>query len=174
MNDIIDFLDNYEASKPKKQRKQPYRKPKSVKELELMAFVAKCDKYPNTDPKLLAPFHFRDDTANGLTACIVKYLELKKCFAGRVNTQGTYNKKLGKYIYSGAKKGMADISAVINGKHISIEVKVGKDKPRPEQLKVKEQVEQAGGVYIFVSSFDNFLSQVAEYENNIDLQNIKT
>ena len=91
-----------------------------------------------------------------------------------LNTQGTYNKKLGKYIYSGAKRGMADISAVINGKHISIEVKVGKDKPRPEQLKVKEQVEQAGGVYIFVSSFDNFLSQIAEYENNIDLQNIKT
>ena len=63
---------------------------------------------------------------------------------------------------------MADLTAVISGKHVSIEVKAGKDKPRPDQLKVQAQIESAGGTYIFIHSFDDFLEQMQNknLENN--------
>jgi predicted transcriptional regulator len=55
---------------------------------------------------------------------------------------------------------MADITAVVNGRHVSIEVKTGRDKPRLEQMKVKRQIEHTGGIYIFAHSFDEFLEQI--------------
>lgn len=144
----------------KKQRtpKIRYNKPESVRQLEQECFAAKQKKHP-TVPYLVRPTH-RDDTANGLTKCITAWLELHGHFAGRVNTTGTYSAKLGKYIHSGSRRGMADITAIINGQHVSIEVKIGRDTMRPEQLRVKEQVEQAGGVYVIARSFDSFLEQI--------------
>jgi hypothetical protein len=59
---------------------------------------------------------------------------------------------------------MADITAVVNGRHVSIEVKTGRDKPQPEQMKMKSQIEHAGGMYIFVHSFDEFLEQIQRLE----------
>jgi len=158
MNEIQEFLQQYEASKPKRQRKIPYRKPESVKELERLHFERKKAKRP--DLPCYVKTLFRDDNANGLTKCIVAWLELNGCFAGRVNTTGTYNRRLGKYIHSGSRRGMADITAVINGKHVSIEIKHGRDKMRPEQMRVKQEIEQSGGYYIVASSFDNFLKQI--------------
>jgi len=165
MNEIQDFLEQYRQSQPKRQRKEPYRKPESVKELERLHFERKKAKRPDL------PCHvktlFRDDSANGLTKCIVAWLELHGYFAGRVNTTGTYSRRLGKYIYSGSRKGMSDITGVIDGRHVSIEVKFGRDRMRPEQLRVKREIEQAGGYYIVASTFDNFLEQI----KNITISN---
>ena len=161
MNELIDFLDKYEENKTKKQRKPSYWKPESIKLLENELLQKKKAKYPN-NPYPVKDI-LRDDTANELTKCVCKWLELNGYFSARINTTGTYSAKLGKWIHSGSKRGMADITAVINGKHISIEIKTGNDKPRPEQLKVKQEVEAAGGVYIFVRSFDDFLIQINEY-----------
>lgn len=139
-------------------RKQSYKKPQNVKQLEedYKRFYYASRVIPDN---LQTDFKFRDDTANGLTKCICNWLSMCGYFGGRVNTTGTYNKKLGKYIKSGATLGMADITAIKNGKHVSIEVKTGRDKPRKEQLKRKEEIERAGGFYIFVNSFDNFINQ---------------
>jgi len=160
MNTITELIDKYEQSKKKKQRKAPYRKPESIKLLENDLMAKKKAKHP--DNPYPVKTIFRDDSATGLTKCICKWLEMHGHFSARINTTGTYNQKLGKWIHSGSKKGMADITAVINGKHISIEIKAGRDVPRPEQLKVKQEVEAAGGVYIFVRSFDDFLTQINE------------
>jgi len=162
MNDIIQLLDKYDASKAKKQRKKPYRKPESVKqfEAEYKTFYYQ-DKNMPIDWQVKP--NFRDDTSNGLTKCICSWLKMKNHFSARINTTGTYNAKLKRFVYSGSTKGMADITAVINGKHISIEVKIGKDKPRAEQLKIQQQIEQAGGKYVFVRSFEDFLEQINEF-----------
>ena len=144
--------------KKKRVQGKCYIKPASVKELEKLHFECKKQKHP--DVPYILQTKFRDDTANGLTKCITSWLELNGYFSARINTTGTYNSKLGKWIYSGSKKGMADITAILKGKHISVEIKSGKDKPRPEQLKVKQEVEAAGGVYIFVRNFDDFLTQI--------------
>jgi len=160
MNPIADFLNELDRQRGKKVRKAPYKKPQSIKKLETDVFEAKKLKRPN-NLAVLKPI-LRDDTANGLTNCICQWLKYNGHFAARVNTTGNYSKKLGRYIYGGSTCGMVDISSAINGKSVQIEVKVGKDKPRPEQLKVAEQVRTAGGFYIFVKSFDDFLLQINE------------
>jgi len=142
----------------KKQPKSRYIKPESVKVLERMHFDAKKALHPEVP--YLVKSTFRDDTSNGLTKCITSWLKIHGHFAGRVNTTGTYNAKLGKYVHSGSRKGMADITAVVNGKHVSIEIKTGRDKMRAEQWKVKQEIEQAGGAYIVTNSFDDFLTQI--------------
>ena len=156
-NDLHEFLESQYQLRAKRKPKAHYKKPASVKELEQLYFDTKCLKRP--DNPYPVKTKFRDDTANGLTQCVTSWLQLHGYFAGRVNTTGTYNKKLGRFIHSGSRKGMADVTAVINGRHVSIEIKIGRDRLRPEQLKVKNEVEQAGGCYIVAASFDNFLEQ---------------
>ena len=158
MNELQDFLQEQYKLRSKRKPKPRYVKPASVKELERLHFERKRLNRPDL------PCHvktiFRDDSANGLTRCITAWLQLNGHFAGRTNTQGTYNQKLGRYIHSGSKRGMADVTSVINGRHISIEIKIGRDRLRPEQLKVKQEIESAGGFYLIVRSFDDFLEQI--------------
>ena len=142
----------------KKQPKARYIKPESVTELERLHFEQKRLRHPEVP--FLEKTKFRDDTTGELTRCILAWLRINGHFGARVNTTGIYNEKLGKYIRSGSRKGMADITSVINGKHVSIEIKTGRDRMRTDQLKVKNEVEKTGGIYIIVSSFDNFLEQI--------------
>ena len=155
--DVKNFFEYLRQPKQKPQRKPLYRKPETVRQLEAAVFAK--EKAIKPDNPAIYKTSFRDDTANGLTACVVAWLKYHGYFAGRVNTTGTYSHKLGRYIHSGSRKGMADVTAVINGRHVSIEIKIGRDRLRPEQLKVKNEVEQAGGCYIVAASFDNFLEQ---------------
>jgi hypothetical protein len=62
----------------------------------------------------------------------------------------------GKFIPSATRKGTADISATIKGRSVMIEIKVGKDKPRPEQLAEQQRERQAGGIYEFVHTPEEF------------------
>ena len=158
MKEIQDFLESQYKLRAKRKPKAAYRKPESVKLLEQLHFERKRLKHPDNPYPVKAKF--RDDSANGLTKCITAWMELNGYFAARINTTGTYSQKLGKYIHSGSRKGMADVTAVVNGRHVSIEVKYGKDRLRPEQIKVRNEVEAAGGVYIVASTFDNFLEQI--------------
>ena len=149
----LDFI-NTESRKSKVR----YQKPESLKELERIYFEMKKVRHPN-NPAVIKT-NFRDDTANELTRCIIAWLKINGHFGARVNTMGTYNQKLGKYIRSGSRKGMADITGIISGRHVSIEVKKGRDKMRPEQIKVKAEVEASGGAYIVTTGFDDFLNQI--------------
>ncbi|MDR3705336.1 MAG: hypothetical protein P4L28_05455 [Paludibacteraceae bacterium] len=154
MNDIKQLLETYPKRKTPKAK---YNKPNSIK-----LFEREYDNwyYKGKDVPYKVKSSFRDDKANELTKLIVAYCKVHGYFAARVNSTGTYSAKLGKYIHSGARAGMADVTAVINGKHVSIEIKAGHDRPRPEQLKVQNEVEAAGGRYLFVHSFDDFLSKL--------------
>jgi len=155
------MLEDLNIKIEKKTQKKRYIKPDSVKELERIHFERKKENH-STVP-FLVETKFRDDSANGLTKTIIAWLKLNGHFGARINTTGTYNAKLGKYIHSGSRRAMADISAVVNGRHVSIEVKHGRDRMRTEQLKVKSEVEASGGVYIVASTFDNFLEQIKKY-----------
>ena len=161
---IKDFLPQV----PERKRKKTvaYRKPQEIKDFEIqhMNWKYKGKEHIFT-PAMRVKTNFRDDKANELTKLIVAWLKVNGHFAGRVNTQGNYNAKLGRFIKSGSKKGMADVTAVINGRHVSIEIKIGKDKPREEQLQVQKEITDAGGVYIFVNSFSDFLTQIKLCQN---------
>jgi hypothetical protein len=93
--------------------------------------------------------------ANGLTKYITNFLFWKGHRATRVNVQGRIVK--GKWIPSSTRKGTADISATIRGRSVMIEIKVGSDRARPEQLQEQERERKAGGIFEFIRTAEEFL-----------------
>ncbi len=141
---------------PKKPSKLLYRKSSAILELERLANIEDRALHPSVDSKYLAPRKYRDDTANKLTACIVKYISLCGGFASRVNNTGTYRQKLGRFTPSQSKKGLPDILATYRGQSLFIEVKVGRDTQSEHQRRVEQAQEQAGGLYYLARDFEKF------------------
>ena len=111
---------------------------------------------------------YTDQTANGLTKAITDYINFKGGLANRINTQG--QPRIEKIALAGGKqmdklsftpsmtnKGTADIHAIVKGRHISIEIKVGKDKMSDHQLKEQERVTRAGGLYFIARDMPSFI-----------------
>lgn len=94
------------------------------------------------------------EMANGLTNFICNYIKWEGYRATRINVAGRQIK--GKWIPSSTRKGTADISATLRGKSLMLEIKVGRDKPRPEQLEEQERERKAGGIYEFISTPEQF------------------
>jgi len=143
----------------KERKKDTYRKPDSVKLLEQML----ADDYHAKHPTLPIVYDkMRDDTANGLTKCIVNYLKLKGHYVTRINSQGTYSHKLGRYIPSTARKGLADIEALINGRLYAIEVKIGRDVQSQHQKDVELDIIKSGGSYFIARDFTSFVQYIEQ------------
>ena len=152
-------------------RKKPYRKSSAVKELEALANAAARKKFPEIPQDWLAPRKFRDDSANGLTKCIIDFLRFKGCQAERINNTGrlidnqkTFTDVVGrkrsighkKWIKGTGTKGTADISATIAGRSVKIEVKFGRDRQSKAHKDYQQQIEQAGGIYVIAQTFKEF------------------
>ena len=108
-----------------------------------------------------------DNTANGLTRAVVDFLTMSGHQAERINTMGRIIQKGVKstYIPTTGTKGSADISATIKGRSVKIEIKIGKDKQSIHQIAYQEAIERAGGIYVVVKSFDQFM----EWYKNLNL-----
>lgn len=108
--------------------------------------LAKYPTVPTDEIKSLAKTKaIKDSTANGLTAAVVLLIELLGGFATRQSSTGMMRN--GKYTYSNTKKGIADVGGVLNGKPLSIEIKIGKDRQSPAQKERQKEIEAAGGYY---------------------------
>jgi len=104
------------------------------------------------------------ETANRITANIMRVVNMyPKGNAARVNTVGIWDAAKGVYRRGNSTKGVADIVACINGRHVELEVKAGKDKPSLEQLQRQQEIRRAGGVYEFICSTDAFTSFFNEF-----------
>lgn len=138
---------------------------------------ALSDKLHGNVPEHCRPVKkFSDNSANNLTKAIIAYSKLKDWFAERQSSEGRYRKgkeftdvmgkkrEIGAVWLPGQGKGKADIKAVIKGRSIEIEVKHGNDRMRPEQLEYKAKIERAGGVYLVVKTWDDFIFQIKNYE----------
>lgn len=114
---------------------------------------------------------YTDNSANALTKSIIAWIELNGYQAERINNTGRYvdNKKTvknimgqsitigsGQYIPGTGTKGTADISAIIKGKSIKIEVKYGKDRQSKAQKEYQATIERSGGVYFIAKDFESF------------------
>lgn len=154
-----------------KVKKNPYRKSKAVKILEGLANDAARQKYPMIEPEWLAPRKYRDDSANGLTKCILDFLKFHGSQAERINNTGrmldkrkTFTDVVGNrrqigtstWIPGTGTKGTADISATIAGRSVKIEVKILADRQSPAQQEYQKAVEKAGGIYVIARSFEQF------------------
>jgi hypothetical protein len=139
-------------------------------------------KYHNVPDHGLKPIKYEDKTANGLTKCILDFLNISGHFAERINTMGRMvdsrkqvtdvigrTKTIGtaKYIPTTGTKGSADISATINGKSVKIEVKIGKDRQSQDQIYYQKRTEQAGGIYLIAKDFQGFYDWYLDFIKTI-------
>jgi len=114
---------------------------------------------------------YTDKTANGLTRCVIDYIRLSGGQAERINSTGQYRDNsqtfvdvvgrtrtigTGQWLPTSGEKGTADVSAVIHGLAVKIEIKIGKDRQSADQKAYQARIEAAGGVYLIVRSFAEF------------------
>jgi hypothetical protein len=136
-----------------------------------MIHKAECEKYPMIRPELLRCNSIKASKANDLTKAVIKYIQLMGGQAERISVTGRRidqrrvvtdcmggQREIGavKWIKSSMQKGSADISAVIHGRSVKIEIKVGRDRQSGAQKIYQDQVERAGGTYLIVGTFDEF------------------
>jgi hypothetical protein len=137
--------------------------------------------YPNIPEHAMNPVKYEDRTSNGLTKCILDFLNLSGHFAERINTMGRMidtrkqvtdiigrTKTIGtaKYIPTTGTKGSSDISATINGKSVKIEVKIGSDRQSKYQIEYQERTERSGGIYLIARDFESFYN---DYKKIIEM-----
>jgi len=160
------------SAKHQKTTKRNYRKSPEVKALEALSFARDVARHPTIDPRFLAPTKYRDDNANALTKCVIDFLNLSGHMAERINCTGRYMDRsqtfedvtgkvrtigTGQWIPTSGMKGTADISATINGRSVKIEIKIN-DKQSEVQREYQRRIEAAGGVYLIVRSFGEFMA----------------
>ena len=104
-------------------------------------------------------------SANDLQNFIVDHATWMGCHANRINTTG---RKVGdKWITGTTKKGTSDLALIIQGRSIHLEVKFGKDTPREDQLKQQIKVRQAGGVYEFIRTVEEYFAVFDRYYSKV-------
>lgn len=132
-----------------------------LKEMKLAADTA---KYPSIPDYAIVTRKYNDGNANGLTRCILDFIKLKGGYSVRVNTQGQM--RGGKWTKGTTTPGTPDISAIVNGKAISVEIKVGRDTLSEAQIKQAELIQAAGGLYYVARDFEGFYKWFGENFKN--------
>ena len=154
-----------------------------LKELKLNASIS---EHANVPRYAIALPKYTDTTANGLTKCIIDYLQLSDHQAERINTMGRpidnrkqvtdvlgRTKTIGSMTWgkSTATKGSADISATIQGRSVKIEVKIGKDRQSEDQKVYQTNIEKSGGQYWIVKNFDDFIKKYDQFLESLKSNN---
>jgi hypothetical protein len=114
---------------------------------------------------------------------VIAYITYKGGQAERISSQGqyregakiqvgtgeiAYHKQLpGKWTPGQSTKGTADISSTIRGRSVKIEIKYGKDVQSQVQKEYQASIERAGGVYIIVRTFDEFVVWYSNFTQGI-------
>ena len=140
-----------------------YTKSGAVKELEILCDAYRKQRNPEAKKK-----YYSDKTAPELEKCIINYTFLNGHFAEKIQSMGrTIFKDQPIYVRNSNTTGQADLSLIVKGKAVKVEVKCRWTKDRYQneaQKRYQKNVERAGGVYViirdfaqFKSWFDNFL-----------------
>lgn len=129
---------------------------KALTHLCQLANQRKANSSPNFPAKYIPHSQYSDKDANGLTRCIVDYLNLLGHFSTRLASMGTYRADLQKFVHSQQKAGLLDVFGVVEGRAIFVEVKVGKDRLSDVQKQTITQLKQAGAWVYVADTFQGF------------------
>lgn len=147
------------------------KKTEAIKDLEKLAMDEARAKFTTIPSEWLAPRTFKVNSANSLTKAVIAYVRLTGGQAERISNTGRminntktfkdvvgYSRQIGstKWIKGSGTRGTADISAIIAGKPIKIEIKWNKDRQSEQQKNYQSTVENAGGIYLIVRTFEEF------------------
>lgn len=106
---------------------------------------------------------YSDTTANGLTRCIEDFTNNLPGGVGeatRINNTGVPRQMPDgsiRWSTSNTRKGLADVRGTYKGRSLNVEVKIGRDRQSPAQIKEMQRIRNAGGIYWVVKSFPDFL-----------------
>jgi hypothetical protein len=155
---------------------------KPLDRLKQLKQQSMLEAYPNVPKYALSTPKYEDKTANGLTKCIIEFLQLSNHQAERINTMGRpidnrkqvtdvigRTKTIGSMTWgkSTATKGSADISATIQGRSVKIEVKIGADRQSQDQKIYQENIEKSGGQYWIAKNFDDFIKKYDDFLDSL-------
>jgi hypothetical protein len=107
---------------------------------------------------------------NGITKLIVDYIHYiypKSSTFQRISSEGKWRKGIG-YIPS-ENKGLSDAEGMVNGRFLSLELKVGKDRQQESQKKRQIKVENDGGIY-YLCKWIDFETFQTEIQNLIPIE----
>ncbi len=146
-----------------KAKNRPYFKSNEVKEAENLFFEYRKSKDENAVKK-----YYSDKTAAGLEKLIINYAFLKGYHAEKVTSMGRQILVDGKpvFVRNNNTTGQADLSLIINGKAVKIEVKcrfTGDYRQNPAQKRYQKRVERAGGLYLIIRDFAQFKNFIDSY-----------
>ena len=132
-----------------------YMKSEAVKRLEVM-----CDEYRKRRNQTAPKKYYSDKTAPELEKCIINYTHLKGHFAEKIQSMGrTIFKDQPIYVRNSNTTGQADLSLIVYGKAIKVEVKcrwTGDRYQNEAQKRYQRSVERAGGIYVIIRDFTQF------------------
>jgi hypothetical protein len=96
---------------------------------------------------------------------ICDWMTLHRIFWRRSNTGAAVHTYKGKTrMIRFGQKGMADLFAVIRGRHIAIEVKRPGESPTADQEQFGKELEAAGGVYIVADCIEQLIHDIEEVQ----------
>ena len=109
---------------------------------------------------------FTEKGANELTRSIEAFIRYTGNYADRINNTGIYDPKTKKFRRSNTRRGIADVLATKRIEHqgrfsvmtAAIERKYGNDKLSEYQLRIKDDIERAGGIYLVARTWDQFIN----------------
>jgi hypothetical protein len=161
-------MDKYQASAPQQLGQSEVSAIEALRQLHLNA---SRQNFPSVPEHARTAPSYSDKTANSLTKCIISFINLTGGQAERISNTGRYVDNRKKYtdvlgntrtigsvqwIKGTGENGTADISAIINGRSVKIEVKVGRDRQSTEQKQYQQRIEKAGGIYVIAKDFQSF------------------
>ena len=157
--------------------------------LTQLALTALKERYPSFPDHAIPIPKYSDITANGLTKCVIDFLNYSGHQAERISSMGRMidkrkdsidvmgNKRVigsMQYIKGTSTNGTADISSIINGKSVKIEIKIGADRQSKAQKDYQIATEKAGGIYLITKTFDEFMTQYTGLSAEVKLRIVAT
>lgn len=151
---------------------------KAIEHLRALKLADTRAKYPSVPDIALPKIEYNERTSNGLTKCILDFVNLSGYLAERTGTEGrvidnrnTYTDVIGRQKTIGSVKriktsglvGSSDLKLYINGKIVAIEIKIGRDRQSQAQKEYQERMEKAGGIYLIIKDFETFFSWFQEF-----------
>ena len=152
----------------------------AISELKQLKFSDSLLKYPEIPESWIPRPRYSDKTANGLTRMLLDWIRLNGGQAERISPEGRildqrrqFTDSIGRVrVFGGVRRipssmqvGTADISATVNGRSIKLEIKVGHDKQSAAQRRYQKQIEAAGGIYLIVRNFEDFVRFFNKFAN---------
>jgi len=125
------------------------------------------------------------NTANGLTRCVIDWLKFDGQQGENIKVKGTMvdgtkvvtdvmgsRRIVGSVSYqkSTMTKGSADISGVIEGRAIRVEIKINSDRQSSDQKDYQHSVERAKGVYVIIKTLSGWRDWYQQFKSSLTVQ----